>query len=545
MAEHERLERTAAWSALADLRRSVASRPLRDLLQDRAGAGLGVHVVGDLHIDLAKHWVDPAVQAALDELAAARGVEAALQALFGGARVNATEGRAAGHWALRSPVGASAIVDGVDVAGEVVAERNRAAAFADDVRVGAWRGATGAAITHVVNIGIGGSDLGPAMACRALASGTSEPDVRFVSNVDAAAFDDTVRGLDPARTIFIVCSKTFTTLETMANARAARVWVSDAMGEGAVARHFVAVSTAQDRAAAFGLPAEQVFGFWDWVGGRYSLWSSVGLAVRVAIGNDRFDELLAGAHLVDEHVRTAPIAANAAVQLALLRVWYAGHWGAAAHAVVPYAERLSLLPAHLQQLEMESLGKRATVHGDVIDGYDTGQIVFGSAGTDAQHAYFQLLHQGTRLVPVDFIGFALGEDGSDEQQRLLLANLLAQSAALAVGRDAASLLAEGVGPSLVPHRAFPGGRPSTVILAPALTPSTLGQLLALYEHTTYVQAVLWGVNAFDQFGVELGKEMATSLGPLLEPDAVLPGDDSVDAATVRLAQLVRSLRGGR
>ncbi len=529
------LNSTVVWAALAARRRSLASRNLAELFATDPGrVERRTYEVGDLVIDASKHWVDDATQASLDDLAIDRGVAEALAAMWAGERINPTEGRAAAHVALRLPAGERFDVDGVDVSGDVHAALDHAAHLAQRLRSGEWTGASGQRITHVVNLGIGGSHLGPAMVHAALTPFADGPEVRFVSNVDGAALADALIGLEPATTCFIVCSKTFTTSETLANARSARSWIVDALGADAVAAHFVAVSTALDEVASFGIDPANAVGFWDWVGGRFSLWSAVGLSVMVAVGPDRFRELLAGAHVVDEHVRTAPVEHNAAVQLALLRVWYSGHWDAAAHAVVPYAARLSLLSAHLQQLEMESLGKSVRADGRPVEGHHTGQVVFGTPGTDGQHAYFQLLHQGTRFVPMDLIGFGHGGDELAGHHDLLLANLLGQAAALAFGRSADELVAAGVAVDDVPHRTFAGGRPTTTILAPSLTPSVLGQIVALYEHTTYVQAVLWGIDAFDQFGVELGKARATDLLPALASGAPIDTDPSTRALLERL-----------
>jgi glucose-6-phosphate isomerase len=512
----------------ADLHAALAELPrpahLRQLFADDPGrAERYVVHVGDLRVDYSRHRVDDEVLAGLVALADRAGVEARRDAMFAGEHVNVTEDRAVMHVALRAPAAESMLVDGVDVVPEVHAVLDAMAAFADRIRADDR-------ITHVVNIGIGGSDLGPAMASRAL-DAYRHPRLRcsFVSNVDGADIAGVLADADPASTLFVVASKTFGTIETLTNARTARAWLVDALGEDAVADHFVAVSTNAERVAEFGIDTANMFGFWDWVGGRYSVDSAIGLSLMIAIGPDRFREFLHGFHLVDEHFRTAPLARNAPVVMALLGVWYANGLGFATKAVLPYAEELGRFPAYLQQLDMESNGKSVRLDGTRVDG-DTGPIVWGEPGTNGQHAFYQLLHQGTRIVPVDFIGVATPHHPYREHHDLLMANLFAQSEALAFGRDA---------PDGEPHRQFDGNRPSTVILADQLTPSVLGQLIALYEHVVHVQGTIWGVNSYDQWGVELGKELANRITPELTG---APTPEAHDSATNALIAWYRARR---
>jgi glucose-6-phosphate isomerase len=508
-------------SALAEVPRPPHLREL--FADDPTRAARYVIEVADLRIDWSKQRVDDTVMTALVDLAERRGVVERRDAMFAGEHVNVTEDRAVMHVALRAPRNASFVVDGVDVVPEVHAVLGRMAAFADRVRADER-------ITHVVNIGIGGSDLGPAMAYRALAADRHER-IRcsFVSNVDGADIASVLADSDPASTLFVVASKTFGTIETLTNARTARAWLVDALGEAAVAEHFVAVSTNAERVAEFGIDIENMFGFWDWVGGRYSVDSAIGLSLMIAIGPDGFREFLEGFHRVDQHFRTAPLAANAPVIMALLGVWNSDGLGCATKAVLPYAEELARFPAYLQQLDMESNGKSVRLDGSPVAG-DTGPIVWGEPGTNGQHAFYQLLHQGTRIVPADFIGFARAHHGLQEHHDLLMANLFAQSEALAFGRDAA--------PG-EPYRQFDGNRPNTVILAEQLTPSVLGQLIALYEHVVHVQGTIWGVNSYDQWGVELGKELANRITPELTGD---PDPAAHDAATNSLIAWYRRHR---
>jgi glucose-6-phosphate isomerase len=509
------------FSALADLPRPAH---LRRLFADDPGrAERYVIEIADLRIDWSKHLVDDTVLAGLVDLAERSGVEARRDAMFAGEHVNVTEGRAAMHVALRAPAGSVMTVDGENVVPDVHDVLDRMSAFAERTR-------SDDRITHVVNIGIGGSDLGPAMAYRALDAYRHER-IRcsFVSNVDGADIAAVLADSDPASTMFVVASKTFGTIETLTNARTARAWLVDALGESAVADHFVAVSTNAERVEEFGIDTANMFGFWDWVGGRYSVDSAIGLSLMIAIGPERFREFLRGFHLVDEHFRTAPLAENAPVVMALLGVWYANVLGFDTKAVLPYAEEMARFPAYLQQLDMESNGKSVRLDGTSVVG-DTGPIVWGEPGTNGQHAFYQLLHQGTRVVPVDFIGFATPHHPYREHHDLLMANLFAQSEALAFGRDA---------PSGEPYRQFDGNRPNTVILAEQLTPSVLGQLIALYEHIVHVQGTIWGVNSYDQWGVELGKELANQITPELTGE---PDPDAHDAATNALIAWYRAHR---
>ena len=528
---HEHAERLRG----ASLRELFAADPDRvERLSVRAA---------DLHLDCSKHLLDAAALDALLDLARRSGVAERIEAMFAGEHINTTEDRAVLHTALRRAPGAPLLVDGQDVAAGVETVLARMTGFAEQVRSGAWRGATGQAITHVVNIGIGGSDLGPRMVVRALRHWTDPSlQVRFVANVDGADLEAALDGLDPARTLFVVCSKTFTTAETLANAAAARSWLVDALGDdGAVARHFVAVSTNAAEVRAFGIDEDNMFGFWDWVGGRYSLTSAVGLSIMLAIGPEQFRELLAGFADLDEHLRTAPLEANLPVLLALVGWWNRSALDLATLAVLPYAQDLELLPAYLQQLDMESNGKRVTRDGTPVQG-ETGPIVWGQPGTNGQHAFYQLLHQGTTVVPCDFIAFAAPLSRFADQHDVLVANCFAQSQALAFGRTQQEVEASGVDPALAPHRTFPGDRPSSTLLVSALTPRTLGQIVAAYEHKVLVQGVLWDVNSFDQWGVELGKTLAKALQARIEG----PGgaDDELDASTRRLLELYRQARSG-
>ncbi|MBC2637923.1 MULTISPECIES: glucose-6-phosphate isomerase [unclassified Rhodococcus (in: high G+C Gram-positive bacteria)] len=531
---------TALWEKLADHQKTVAPLHLRELFDADPTRGRDLTVTAaDLYIDYSKHRITRETLGLLLDLAKAAGVEEHRDAMFSGAHINTSEDRAVLHTAMRMPPDGELIVDGQDVIGDVHAVLDRMGEFTDRVRSGYWRGATGKRIQAVVNIGIGGSDLGPAMVCRALRHYADGPQVRFVSNIDPTDLLATLAGLDPATTLFVVVSKTFSTLETMTNATAARRWLTDALGEDAVPQHFVAVSTDAERVAAFGIAPGSVFGFWDWVGGRYSVGSAVGVAVMAAIGREGFAEFLGGFRKVDEHFRTAPLEANAPVLLGLLGVWYASFFGADSRAVLPYAHDLGRFPAYLQQLTMESNGKSVRADGRPV-GTGTGEVFWGEPGTNGQHAFHQLLHQGTRLIPVDFIGFAQPIedlptlDGVGSMHGVLMANLLAQSRVLAFGKTADEIAAEGTDTALVPHKVMPGNRPSTTILGTKLTPSTLGQLIALYEHQVFVQGVVWGIDSFDQWGVELGKTSALELGPALwDRDGSAPTGDSSTAGLIR------------
>jgi len=526
------ITRTGEWKALAAHAATLRTAHLRGLFDQDPARGEELTLdAGDLHLDFSKNRVDREALRLLAAVAERAGVARRADAMFRGERINVTENRPVLHVALRAPRGEVIEVDGHDVVPDVHEVLDRMAGLAERVRSGAWTGATGKPIRAVVNIGIGGSDLGPQMAYRALRD-FADPrlTVRFVSNVDGSDVGDGVDGLDPAETLVIVSSKTFTTIETLTNARTAREWLTGALGEEAVSRHFVAVSTNAEEVAAFGIDTANMVGFWDWVGGRYSLDSAIGLSLMIAIGPEAFGEMLAGFRAMDEHFRTAPPEANMPVLLGMLGIWNAEFLGAGTHAVLPYSERLARFPAYLQQLDMESNGKSTDLHGRPVD-LATGPVVWGEPGTNGQHAFYQLIHQGTRLVPSDLIGFARPAVERGPHHDLLMANLFAQAEALAFGKTAEEVAAEGVAPALVPHRTFPGNRPTNVILAPRLTPSVLGQLVALYEHKVFTQGVVWGVNSFDQWGVELGKVLAKRIEPELTADAEpeLGHDSSTDA----------------
>ncbi|GHJ29183.1 glucose-6-phosphate isomerase 2 [Streptomyces hygroscopicus subsp. sporocinereus] len=535
------------WQALAAHRKELGDAHLRELFAGDPERGRRYTLrVGDLHVDYSKHLVTDETLRLLRELARATKVAELRDAMFRGERINTTEDRAVLHVALRAPHSADIRVDGEDVVGEVHAVLTKMAVFADRIRSGDWTGHTGKRIRNVVNIGIGGSDLGPAMAYEALRSYSDRSmTFRFVSNVDGADLHEAVRDLDPAETLFIVASKTFTTIETITNAVSARDWLLTGLraGEEAVAKHFVAVSTNAEKVAEFGIDTDNMFGFWDWVGGRYSFDSAIGLSLMVAIGPDRFREMLAGFHLVDEHFATAPPEENVPLLMGLLGIWYDNFHDAQAHAVLPYSHYLSKFTDYLQQLDMESNGKSVDREGHRV-GWQTGPIVWGTPGTNGQHAYYQLLHQGTKLVPADLIGFARPvkdlPPGLEPHHDLLMANLFAQGQALAFGKTAEEVAAEGVPEELVPHKTFRGNRPTTTILASELTPSVLGQLIALYEHKVFVQGAVWNIDSFDQWGVELGKVLAKRVEPALTEGAEVPG---LDTSTEHLVATYRSLRG--
>ncbi|MFG1329773.1 glucose-6-phosphate isomerase [Xanthobacter autotrophicus] len=504
---------------------------------------------GDLLIDFSKTAISDAILTQLLELARAGRVEAQRDAMFAGDHINLTEDRAVLHTALRDQASETIQVDGIDVKPGVVETLARLGDFANGVREGRIAGARGGVITDVVNIGIGGSDLGPAMVTLALAPYHDGPRCHFVSNVDSAHITDVLKGLDPATTLFIVASKTFTTVETMTNAATARAFIVNALGEEAVGAHFAAVSTALDKVGAFGIPADRIFGFWDWVGGRYSVWSAIGLPLMLAIGPDRFREFLAGAAAMDEHFRSAPLDQNLPVLLGLIGLWHRNACGFQSRAIIPYDQRLARLPAYLQQLDMESNGKSVTRDGAAV-ARPTGPIVWGEPGTNAQHAFFQLLHQGTDIVPVEFlVGAQSHEPALKDHQNLLVANCLAQSEALMRGRTleeaTAQLRAKGLADDKVaeiaPHRVFPGDRPSVTIAYATLDPFTLGRIIALYEHRVFVEAAVWGINAFDQWGVELGKELATQFLPAVTGGA-LPA--SASASTSGLIAHLDAFSGG-
>ncbi|MFJ4642578.1 glucose-6-phosphate isomerase [Streptomyces bobili] len=545
MSDTPLLTRRPEWAALEE-HRAQWQAPLRELFAaDPDRAERYVVRVGDLRIDYSKHLITDETLALLHELAAATGVFGLRDAMFRGERINVTEDRAVLHTALRAPRGAVIEVDGENVVPAVHAVLDRMAGFAGRVRSGEWTGHTGRRIRNVVNIGIGGSDLGPAMAYEALRAFTDRSlTFRFVSNVDGADLHEAVRDLDPAETLFIVASKTFTTIETITNATSARAWLLDGLGgdEKAVARHFVALSTNAEKVTGFGIDPANMFEFWDWVGGRYSFDSAIGLSLMIAIGADRFRELLDGFHLVDEHFRTAPPEANAPLLLGLLGVWYGNFFDAQSHAVLPYSHYLSKFTAYLQQLDMESNGKSVDRAGRPVE-WQTGPVVWGTPGTNGQHAYYQLIHQGTRLVPADFIGFArpVGELSEElkAQHDLLMANLFAQGQALAFGKTPDEVRAEGVPEEQVAPRTFQGNHPTTTILARELTPSVLGQLIALYEHKVFVQGAVWDIDSFDQWGVELGKVLAKRVEPALTEGADVPG---LDASTAALVAAYRELK---
>ncbi|MFH8802990.1 glucose-6-phosphate isomerase [Streptomyces sp. NPDC017936] len=543
-----RLNQTPEWTALAKHREELGEVQLRELFAADPGRG-GEYTlqVGDLHIDYSKHLVTDETLRLLRELAAATDVFGLRDAMFRGEKINTTEHRAVLHTALRAPRDAVIEVDGENVVPEVHAVLDKMAGFADRVRSGAWTGHTGRRIRNVVNIGIGGSDLGPAMAYEALRAYTDRSlTFRFVSNVDGADLHEATRDLDPAETLFIIASKTFTTIETITNATSARSWLLDALGdEAAVARHFVALSTNAAKVTEFGIDPDNMFEFWDWVGGRYSYDSAIGLSLMIAIGPDRFREMLDGFHLVDEHFRTAPAEANAPLLLGLLGIWYGNFHDAQSHAVLPYSHYLSKFAAYLQQLDMESNGKYVGRDGKEVD-WQTGPVVWGTPGTNGQHAYYQLIHQGTKLIPADFIGFAdpVAELGDElkAQHDLLMANFFAQTQALAFGKTPDEVRAEGVPEELVAHKTFKGNHPTTTVLARELTPSVLGQLVALYEHKVFVQGAVWNIDSFDQWGVELGKVLAKRVEPALTEGADVPG---LDASTKALVAKYRELRGRR
>ncbi|UGY90728.1 glucose-6-phosphate isomerase [Streptomyces gobiensis] len=547
-ADHERLDRMPEWIALAKHREQLGEVRLRDLFADDARRGERYQLqVGDLHLDYAKHLVTDETLRLLRELAGAAGVAELRDAMFRGEKINVTERRAVLHTALRAPRDAVIEVDGENVVPGVHAVLDKMSSFADAVRSGDWVGSTGRRIRNVVNIGIGGSDLGPAMAYEALRPFTTrELTFRFVSNVDGADLHEAVRDLDPAETLFIVASKTFTTIETITNAKSARRWLLDGLDgdTSAVGFHFIALSTNAEKVAEFGIDTAHMFEFWDWVGGRYSFDSAIGLSLMIAIGPERFREMLDGFRLMDEHFRTAPAEANAPLLLGLLGVWYGGFHAAQSHAVLPYSHYLSKFTAYLQQLDMESNGKSVDRQGKPVN-WQTGPVVWGTPGTNGQHAYFQLLHQGTKMIPADLIGFAapVAQLGPlREQHDLLMANLFAQGQALAFGKTAEEVRAEGVAEEQVPHRTFRGNHPTTTILATGLTPSVLGQLIALYEHKVFVQGAIWDIDSFDQWGVELGKVLAKRIEPALTEGAAVEG---LDGSTRALVARYRELRGRR
>jgi glucose-6-phosphate isomerase len=532
-----------AWQALAAHHDKIADAHLRELFADDPGRGdRMVAGVADLHVDYSKNRVTDETIRLLLALAETAGLKDRIEAMFRGEHLNVTEDRAVLHTALRSPRGATLVVDGKDVIAEVHEVLDRMADFSFRVRSGEWLGFTGRPIRNVINIGIGGSDLGPAMAYEALKN-FSRRDMRFrfVSNVDGNDMWEATCDLDQEETLFIVASKTFTTLETLTNAKSARDWIVEGLGPDAVPNHFVAVSTNAEKVAEFGIDTANMFGFWDWVGGRYSYDSAIGLSLMIAIGPEGFYEMLGGFRAVDEHFRTAPLDRNVPVLLGLLGIWYRNFFGAQTHAVLPYNHYLSKFSQYLQQLDMESDGKSVDLEGNPVT-YDTGPIVWGTPGTNGQHAYYQLIHQGTTLIPADFIGFEKPAHALGTHHDLLMANFFAQTEALAFGKTREEVEAESVIAAQVPHRTFAGNHPTNTIVAPALTPRVLGELVALYEHKVFTQGTIWNINSFDQWGVELGKMLALRIVPELEArdEPQLAHDSSTNAAIRRYRAARRS-----
>ncbi len=548
----KRPELDAAWQALRSHRKAWKKLHLRDLFrQDKRRFERFSIRLNDLLLDYSKNLITEETLKLLLRLAKAAKLKEAREAMFTGRHINLTEDRAVLHTALRAPAELNLMVDGHNIMPDIRRVLEQMASFTERVRKGRWKGYSGKPITDVVNIGIGGSDLGPAMVCQALTP-YAQPglNVHFVSNVDPTHLTEVLKRLNPETTLFIVASKTFTTQETLVNAQSARAWLlAQAKDERAVARHFVAVSTNRTEVEKFGIDPANLFEFWDWVGGRYSLWSAIGLPIALYLGMEHFEALLAGAHDMDVHFRTAPAAANMPVILALLGIWYIDFWDAQAHAVLPYDQYLARLPAYLQQLDMESNGKRVTRDGRPVR-VATGPIVFGEPGTNGQHAFYQLIHQGTRLVPCDFLVAAESHNPLDDQHEILLANVFAQSEALMRGKTAAEVRAELKAQGLkkkdiarlTPHKVFPGNRPSNTLLYQRLTPRTLGRIIALYEHKVFVQSVIWDINAFDQWGVELGKQLARTILPELKSDAPVRGHD---ASTNGLINYCKGLRAAR
>jgi glucose-6-phosphate isomerase len=546
------LTQLPAWQALQAHFGQMRDTALRDLFAADPARGERLSAEGaGLYLDYSKNRVTDETLRLLLELVRETGVEARRDAMFTGERINVTEGRAVLHTALRAPRGASVVLDGENVVPEVWEVLDRMAAFADRVRGGTWPGATGKPLRNIVNIGIGGSDLGPVMVYEALRFYADRSlTLRFVSNVDGTDLAEKTRDLDPEETLFIVASKTFTTQETMANARSARAWLLAGLGDvpdenAAIARHFVALSTNAAEVQGFGIDTANMFGFWDWVGGRYSVGSAIGLSVMLAVGPDGFRDFLAGAHEMDEHFRNAPLEENLPVLLAVLGVWYRDFFGAQTHAVLPYDQYLALFPAYLQQLDMESNGKHVTLDGQTVD-YDTGPVVWGQPGTNGQHAFYQLIHQGTTLIPCDFLGFCqtlnpLETGEGPTHHDLLMANVFAQTEALAFGKSLEQVQAEGISADLAPHRVFEGNRPTNTVLADRLTPRILGALIALYEHKVFVQGAIWNINSFDQWGVELGKVLAGQIVPELAAGQEM--ELKHDSSTNTLIRRYRARRG--
>ena len=532
-----------AWKALDAHAQAIRGVHLRTLFADDPARGERMTAEGaGLFLDYSKNRVTDETMRLLGRLAEESGLRARIDAMFRGEKINVTENRAVLHVALRAPRGASIVVDGKNVVPDVHAVLDKMAGFADRVRSGEWKGHTGKRIRNVINIGIGGSDLGPVMAYEALRHYSDRSmTFRFVSNVDGIDLVEATRDLDPAETLFIVSSKTFTTLETLTNALSARDWLLRGLGGDAkaVAKHFVAVSTNAEKVTAFGIDTANMFGFWDWVGGRYSMESAIGLSTMIAIGPDHFRAMLDGSHRMDEHFRTAPFEKNLPVLMGLLSVWYTNFFGVQTVAVLPYENYLKRFPAYLQQLIMESNGKQVTIDGETVS-YDTSPVYWGEPGTNGQHSFYQLIHQGTRLIPCDFIAFVNALTPVGRHHDILLANMFAQAEALAFGKTTEQVKAEGTSAALVPHRVFEGNRPSNTILAERLTPAVLGSLVALYEHSVYTQGVIWNVNPFDQWGVELGKALAQAIIPELESPS--PPTLSHDSSTNNLIRRYRNVR---
>jgi len=531
-----------AWRSLERNYDEIRTTSLRDLFSIDPSRGERMSAEGaGLYLDYSKNRITDETLALLLELAKETGLRERIDAMFRGDRINVSENRSVLHVALRMPRGESLVVDGVDVVAEVNDVLDRMSEFAERVRSGEWKGHTGRPIRNVVNIGIGGSDLGPVMAYEALRHySTREISFRFVSNVDSTDFYEATRDLDPRETLFIVCSKTFTTLETMTNAHTAREWALAALGdEAAIARHFVAVSTNAQEVSAFGIDSENMFGFWDWVGGRYSMDSAIGLSTMLAIGPKNFRELLAGFHEMDMHFRNTPFERNLPALMGLLAVWYRDFFGAQTVGVMPYEQYLGRFPAYLQQLTMESNGKHVTLDGREVD-YQTGAVFWGEPGTNGQHSFYQLIHQGTELIPVDLIGFAKTLNPIRDHHDVLMSNVFAQAEALAFGKSEQEVRAEGTDDAVVPHRVFEGNRPTNVILAELLTPHALGALVALYEHSVFTQGTVWGIDSFDQWGVELGKVLAKRIIPELESED--EPELRHDASTNALIRRYRSMR---
>ncbi|MBU2759417.1 glucose-6-phosphate isomerase [Acidithiobacillus sulfurivorans] len=523
-----------AWRRLQEHRQSLEHVTLRQLFQeDPQRAGRFSAEACGIYLDYSKHLLRRETLNLLFDLAHSRDLEARRDAMFAGEKINHTEGRAAFHVALRAPRGTVMRTEGVDVVPEVHQVLEHMARFTRAIHEQSWRGATGQPIRQIVNIGIGGSYLGPEMAWKALrAYRNTDVHLHFVANVDGATLSDVTAHLDPAETLFIISSKTFTTLETMTNAHAARHWIASALGEDAVSRHFVAVSTNAEAVKAFGMDTEHMFGFWDWVGGRYSMDSAIGLSTMLGVGVQHFQEMLAGFHAMDMHFQNAPLEKNLPVLLGLMSIWYNNFWGAQTQAILPYAYDLARFPAYLQQLQMESNGKSVDEAGQLLS-VDSGPIIWGEPGTDGQHSFYQLIHQGTRLIPCDFIGFCHPLSASAEPHELLMANLIAQAEALAFGKTAEELRAEGVSEAQVPFRTFAGNRPSSVLLVDALSPYSLGTLVALYEHSVFTQGIIWGIDSFDQWGVELGKVLAQRIVSDMQGKTQHPHDESTSTLLER------------